>query len=99
LARYANHEAAAFYRQALELQPGAAERFVLLDGLGRALARQTDFVAATMAWQEAIEGYRRAGDSSRAARLYARQGRAAFQNGDVPGSLAVTRAALRALQG
>src|SRR6185436_4113229 len=64
-----------------------------------ALARLGDFPGAIDAWREAIDHYRAEGDTDRAARLYARTGRAYWDLHNFAGDLAATRVGLQALAG
>jgi class 3 adenylate cyclase/tetratricopeptide (TPR) repeat protein len=101
LARYANPEAAAYFRQALQAHaPGhPPARAALLDGLGRALVRQDIFAEALAAWREAVELYLAEGDLESAAWLFARMGRAAWSSDDRQGSIALADEGLQRLVG
>jgi len=77
LAAYANGEAEAYYRRALELAPGESERADLLSGLGEVLLRQSRFREAIQTWGEGIDLYGALADRDRLAHLYARAARAA----------------------
>jgi class 3 adenylate cyclase/tetratricopeptide (TPR) repeat protein len=101
LSRYANREAAAYYRQALEggyVGENRPSRASLLDGLGRALNRQDDYTGAIEAWSEAVELYLAAGDTDRAAWLYARMARAAWYNDDFAAGLTIASGGLERLR-
>jgi tetratricopeptide (TPR) repeat protein len=82
LARYANDVALMFYRKAIKLGQEGARRAHLLEGLGRALARQGRFTEAIDAWREALEIHRPLDDQEDVARLYARSSYAAWWGGE-----------------
>jgi predicted ATPase len=82
LTAYANREAEAAYRRALDLAPGKSERAHLLSGLGEALFRQSRFQEAIQTWHEGIEQYRALQDSNGVALLYASSARAAGEAND-----------------
>jgi len=84
LASYANQVAETSYLRALDLAQKGTGRAHLLEGLGRALARQSRFAEALKVWREAIELSRALGDVECVARLYARSSRAAWWGGNGP---------------
>ncbi|MCL7454296.1 MAG: AAA family ATPase, partial [Anaerolineae bacterium] len=84
LASYANQVAETSYLRALDLAQKGTGRAHLLEGLGRALARQSRFAEALKVWCEAIELSRALGDVECVARLYARSSRAAWWGGNGP---------------
>ena len=97
LASYANQEAEGHYRLALTLARTDEPRVRLMVGLGRVLARQGHYVEAVEVSREAIRLSQALGDADRAAWLYARIGRALWQKGDIPGSLAACEEGLAAV--
>jgi DNA-binding SARP family transcriptional activator/predicted ATPase len=99
LANYASHEAELCYRKALDLVQEGMHRAHLLEGLGRALARQSHFTEALQAWREVIELCRALGDLEGMARLYARSSYAAWWGGDQAASLRLCEEGLRATAG
>ena len=99
LAVFANQEAERHYSAALETlaetQAGQQpDRAHALAGLGEAFFRQGRYEQASQSWQASIPLFRALGDSSRAARLYARLGRAAWQTDDKARGLAICREGL-----
>jgi DNA-binding SARP family transcriptional activator len=99
LAKYASHEAELCYRKALDLVQESVHRAHLLEGLGRALARQSHFTKALQAWREAIELCQVLGDLEGMARLYARSSHAAWWGGNPSASLRLCEEGLRATAG
>jgi adenylate cyclase len=99
LAGYANREAEAYYRRALDLAPGESERAHLLSGLGEALFRQGCFREAIRAWGEGIERYAALEDSNGLARLYARSSRAAGEANDPAEALRLCLEGLNRVEG
>jgi len=95
LASYANQVAETSYLRALDLEQKGTERAHLLEGLGRALARQSRFVEALKVWREAIELSRALGDLECVARLYAHSSRAAWWGGNGPMSLQLCEEGLK----
>lgn len=96
LASYAGDDAETSYRRALELAPEGAQRAHLLEGLGRALARQSHFTEALQPWREAIELSQLLDDLEGVARLYARSSSAAWWSGDSELGLRLCQEGLRA---
>jgi DNA-binding SARP family transcriptional activator/predicted ATPase len=82
LAGYASDEAEICYRRAMELAQDGGQRAHLLEGLGRALARQGRFTEALQTWRGALELAQALGDLEGMARLYARSSRAALWGGN-----------------
>ncbi len=99
LASYANQEAEAHYRCALDLSPSPEVRPGLLVGLGEAVYRQGDFRHALRLWREAIDLDQASGDMDGVASLYARSARAAWFGGDTPGGLSLCLEGLKAVEG
>ena len=97
LASYATDEAEICYRRAVELAYEDAHRAHLLEGLGRALARQSHFMEALQTWREAIELYRSLDDLESVARLYARSSYAAWWGDDLALSLRFSEEGLAAM--
>jgi tetratricopeptide (TPR) repeat protein len=81
LAAHASDEAEAGYRRAAELAGDSTLRAHLLEGLGRALARQSRFAEAIQTWRQTIELCRTWGAAEDIARLYARSSHAAWWDG------------------
>ena len=73
---YANDEAEAFYRAALDITTEEKLRAELLRALGRILVRKSAFEEALNVWKDAIWIYQSHGDWDRVAWLYARSSRA-----------------------
>ena len=96
LARFANVEAEAHYRRALELSGPGPGRVELLSGLGLAYSRQSRFAEALQVWREAIVLCQAKGDTDGLARLYARSAQAAWY-GDVSQSLQLCQEGLDAV--
>ena len=98
LAGYANREAAAHYRLALEHLPVAdlpsESRLDALEGLGRALNRLGDLDGAIQAWDEARTGWLILGQPQRAAALRRRIGVARRHQGDPRAAIAAFQAGL-----
>jgi DNA-binding SARP family transcriptional activator/predicted ATPase len=99
LAKYASHEAELCYRKALDLVQESVPRAHLLEGLGRALARQGHLTEAPQAWREAIELRQPLGDLEGMARLYARSSDAAWWGGNQAASLRLCEEGLKATAG
>lgn len=99
LADYASHEAETGYRKALDLAWDDAQRVYLLEGLGRALAQQSRFTEALLAWQDAIGLSRSLGDLEGMARLYAYSSSAAWWSGDLAHQLRLCEEGLGATVG
>lgn len=94
LAIYANAEAEAHYRAALNLASAEADKTRALSGLGEALYTLSRFEDALQIWREAITRYQSLKDDDGVARLYARSASAAWAAGDPPRQLALARAGL-----
>ena len=91
---YANQEAEAHYRKALELPGGQTQRVDLLAGLAESLYRQGYTQDAIQTWMEAAGLAHSAGDFDCVARLYSSAARAAWHGGDTPGGLRLCQQAL-----
>ncbi len=99
LATYANQEAEGYYRAALTLAALEADKARVLSSLGEALFGQSRFADAIQAWREGIKLYQSCEDDDGVARMYARSARAAWEDGDTPGGLALCREGLAAVAG
>ncbi|MGE5123591.1 MAG: SpoIIE family protein phosphatase [Acidobacteriaceae bacterium] len=88
LSIYANQEAEAYYRRAMELECCSGPQIAwLYSGLGEALYRQSRFDEAVKAIQTGIDIYKSLGDSDGTARLYARAARVKWFAHERPGGL------------
>jgi tetratricopeptide (TPR) repeat protein/predicted Ser/Thr protein kinase len=96
---YANQEAETYFRSALDLARTESERAYLYAELGEVLHNLSRFEEAIETWREGIKLYQRLEDKDRIAWLYARCGRAAWNNGDTPGGLVICQEGLAALEG
>ncbi|HSJ58479.1 MAG TPA: tetratricopeptide repeat protein, partial [Anaerolineae bacterium] len=101
LAAYANNEAEAHYRSALEHngRPAAERHAQLLAALGEALYRQSRYEEALESWEQAVQLYQRARDLDEVARLYARSARVVWHQGDHARGLTLCEEGLEAVQG
>jgi tetratricopeptide (TPR) repeat protein len=102
LAAFANREAEAHYRAALELTEEAAEQAALLVQLGNSLNWQDRFEEALQAWGQAIPLYADLGNVEIVARLFARSARSAGGGaalGEPARALALCREGLAAIAG
>ena len=96
---YANQEAEAYFRSALEMAQKEPEQAHLHAELGEVLFNQSRFEEAIETWREGIKLYQGLDDKDRVAWLFARCGRAAWDNGDTPGGLAICQEGMAALEG
>jgi tetratricopeptide (TPR) repeat protein len=96
---FSYQEAGRYFELTLDKSVSKEEKAQLLSGLGEALNGQTRYDEAVDAWRRAIEFYREDGNMDRAAWLYARCGRAKWDDGDNPGSLSICREGLEAVEG
>jgi serine/threonine protein kinase len=96
---YANQEAETYFRSALELVRTESERAHLYAELGEVLFNQSRFEEAIETWREGIRLYQGLDDKDRVAWLFARCGRAVWDNGDTPGGLVICQEGMLALEG
>jgi serine phosphatase RsbU (regulator of sigma subunit)/class 3 adenylate cyclase len=96
LEAFANKEAEARYRRALELAGSPPGRVTVLFGLGRALYWQSRFEESIHFWREGIESCKNmeSADNDMVARLYALSARAAWESGNTPESLRICQEGL-----
>lgn len=94
---YANQEAETYFRSALDLVRTETERSHLLSALGEVLYNQSHFEEAIEIWLEGIKLYQGLEDKDRVAWLYARCGRAVWDNGDTPGGLVICQEGMSTL--
>jgi class 3 adenylate cyclase/tetratricopeptide (TPR) repeat protein len=99
LSSYANREAEAHYRRALELARTEAERAHLLAGLGEALRRLGSMKEARQVWREGIGLCQAVGNLDGVAGLYSRLSLATFDAGDPAESLRLCEEGLEAVAG
>jgi serine phosphatase RsbU (regulator of sigma subunit) len=99
LASFANNEATSYCKAALQLIDQLANptelRCSLQHILGEALYVQGELAKAREAWRAAITTYLKLGNLDQAAHLYARSGRAAWFEHDLPLSLAICEEGLQ----
>ncbi|HSF81375.1 MAG TPA: SpoIIE family protein phosphatase [Anaerolineales bacterium] len=91
---YANQEAEAYYRKALQLPCEKPQCIELFSGLAEARYRQGYTQEAIKTWLQGAELALAAGDFERVARLYSSAARAAWHGGDTPGGLELCQQAL-----
>jgi tetratricopeptide (TPR) repeat protein len=96
---YSYQEAEKYFGFALDLTANKKEKAQIMTGLGEALFWQTRYGDAVRAWRRGIEIYQEIKNLDRVAWLYARCGRAMWDDGDNPGSLGMCREGLDAVQG
>jgi tetratricopeptide (TPR) repeat protein/predicted Ser/Thr protein kinase len=96
---YANQEAETYFRLTLDLVRTDSEQAYLSSELGEVLYNQSRFEEAIETWREGIKLYQGLEDKDRVAWLYARCGRAVWDNGDTPGGLVICQEGLEALEG
>ncbi|HEY42719.1 MAG TPA: AAA family ATPase [Anaerolineae bacterium] len=96
---YANQEAETYFRSALDLVRTESELAHLFSELGEVLFNQSRFEEAIETWREGIKLYQGLEDKDRVAWLYARCGRAAWENGDTPGGLTICQEGMSTLEG
>ncbi|MGH2621815.1 MAG: serine/threonine-protein kinase PknK [Anaerolineales bacterium] len=99
LAAYANQEAEGHFRAALNLVTTDAQRAPLLAKLGLAQATQARFEEAIETWKSAIGMFTTLGEKERLAWCYARAARAAWDAGDFPRGLELSKEGMRVVEG
>jgi tetratricopeptide (TPR) repeat protein len=99
LSSYANREAEAHYRRALELTPTEAQQAHLLAGQGEALQRLGRFDEALQALREGIRLCQALGDLDGVSKLYSCLARATWWAGDHAGTLRVCEEGLESVVG
>jgi tetratricopeptide (TPR) repeat protein len=96
---YANREAESHFRAALNLVKTDAQRAPLLAQLGLAQSHQARFEEAIETWKSAIGKFEVLGQKERVAWCYARAARAAWEAGDFPRGLELSKEGMRAVMG
>ncbi len=96
---YANQEAEALYRKAIELPCEKPQCIELFSGLAEARYRQGYTQEAIQIWLEGAGLARALGDFDCVARVYSSAARAAWHGGDTPGSLQLCQQALALVEG
>jgi tetratricopeptide (TPR) repeat protein len=95
---YANQEAETYFKSAMDLTRTESEQAHLYSELGEVLFNQNRFEEAIENWREGIELYQGLEERDRVAWLYARCGRAAWDNGDTPGGLVICQEGMSVLE-
>ena len=96
---YANREAESHFRAALNLVQTDAQRAPLLAQLGLVLSNQAQFEGAIETWKSAIGIFQSMGEKARVAWCYARAARAAWEAGDFPRGLTLSKEGMKAVEG
>lgn len=99
LESFANQEAEKHYRAALALKPEPVVLAELFGGLGESLYRQSQFLDAIQAWQQAIGAYRQLADQENVAHWYARSARAAWFQKESRRSLELCQEGMQVVSG
>jgi tetratricopeptide (TPR) repeat protein len=96
---YANLDAEEHFLAALDLVEDDKQKADLSARLGISQANQGKFSTAIKTWQKTIELYQRLGDLDKVAEIYARAGRAIWDDGDTKGELEICLEGLTAVEG
>jgi len=96
---YANREAESHFRAALNLVKSDAQRAPLLAQLGIAQSHQARFEEAIETWKSAIGMFDSLGEQERVAWCHARAARAAWEAGDFPRGLELSKEGMKAVEG
>lgn len=99
LAAFANREAEAHYRDALELGGSNEEQATLLAKLAETLMNLSRAGDSIPVRRQAIERYRELGDYNQVARLYALSARCAWLDGDTPAGLTICQEGMAVVDG
>ena len=98
-AAFANQDAEGHFQSALDLVETDNDKANLLVHLGISQARQSKYGDAIDTWKKAIGFYQEMGDSDKVAELYARSGRATWDDGDTTAELAICRQGISLMEG